>query len=432
MKIWHRIIEPWYTPRSQQERRDARLLAALLLWLFAVSLLIILIYLTMGFYDPAGTRDAVRLLLSAQVLLFVSYVLSRTRYYRWGLAILMANVTGNTILGLYSGIGLEALYYLIIPVALGTIFLSLRTLLLLATLQITFMVAWVTLNPTTHLRDIHHVLAFNVAMFPVMMLTLHYRSRLEQQHELEVTREQMKAEILRVELEKEHQLNEMKDSFISAVSHEFRTPLAVILSSSEILQHYWERLTSEQRARYFDNVGRSVSHLTAMLEKVILLSKINSGHVTFKPEVVDPARWARAQIDQSSVNGRPIIIKADDVPGNVKIDLQLVGTILHELIANAVAYAPPDTPITLLVEKQDDDLCFGVQDEGPGIEPKDLPQIFESFYRGANASAIPGAGLGLTLAQQCALLHGGSITIASAPDSGTLARVSVPWIRAED
>jgi signal transduction histidine kinase len=107
-------------------------------------------------------------------------------------------------------------------------------------------------------------------------------------------------------------------------------------------------------------------------------------------------------------------------------DAALLRPILGNLISNAVKYSPDGSPIHFHVRREGDDAVFEVRDQGIGIPPEDLPQIYEAFFRCSNVGDTPGTGLGLVIVKRCVDLHGGSIHLESSPGTGTTFTVQLP------
>jgi len=227
---------------------------------------------------------------------------------------------------------------------------------------------------------------------------------------------------LRAALAAERDLVQMKDHLLHSVSHEFRTPLSVILSSAELLENYAERLTPERRAAALAQIRDSTTRMNDMVGQVLLLSRIEASRLPVEPRSFDVVAFARelAREIETATHARcPIRVTAPDVLA-ATLDPALLRTVLGNLLANAVKFSPDAQPVEFIVE------CgrFIIRDHGPGIAAADMPRVREPFFRAASASDIPGTGLGLTLADKCAALLGATLTIASEP-TGTTATLTL-------
>lgn len=254
-----------------------------------------------------------------------------------------------------------------------------------------------------------------------------FTSDLTEQNRLEV--EARNAERLRIELEKEKELNQLKERFTSMVSHEFRTPLAVILSSADLVDRYGERLTPEKRLRHLREIQKQVQTMIALLDDVLDFSKAQAGKMEFDPqpldiealckEIMEPMQVADAGAHRFSfVNRRQ--------PGQAVLDTRLVRHILVNLLSNAIKYSPQGGEIRVELASEADQLVFSISDQGIGIPPADLPRLFEPFHRATNAAKIRGTGLGMAIVKSNVEAHGGTIAVQSQEGAGTTFRVRLP------
>jgi PAS domain S-box-containing protein len=230
-------------------------------------------------------------------------------------------------------------------------------------------------------------------------------------------------------LRKERELSQLKTSFVSLVSHEFRTPLEIILSSGEILERYHDRLGQEQRTRQLRAITTSVRRMAHMMNEVLLLGRFDAGRMEFQPAPVDlPAFCQRVADDISAATDHRCSIYLDlegDLSGAAG-DEALLGHIFTNLLSNAVKYSPPSQPVHFRLRRQDDDALFSVQDQGMGIPQADRARLFSAFHRGSNVGQAPGSGLGLVIVRRCTELHQGSLHFDSTEGAGTTFEVRIP------
>jgi signal transduction histidine kinase len=234
---------------------------------------------------------------------------------------------------------------------------------------------------------------------------------------------------LRQSLATEKELNELKGNFVSLVSHEFRTPLEVILSSADILTRYLERLTPEKRAEYLADIQDSVKRMSAMMHDVLFLGRLEAGKQEFKPRTVPLRGFCERVIDElQSATGRDgrIDLRIQGEIEGAQGDESLLRHILVNLLSNALKYSPEDTPVELTLSRANGDVVFTVADRGRGIPAADQPGLFRSFQRGSNVSDTPGTGLGLLLVRKCVEIHHGQIRFESAEGQGTTFTVVLP------
>jgi len=241
--------------------------------------------------------------------------------------------------------------------------------------------------------------------------------------------ELMEKELLRVALEKEQELGELKNRFMSTVSHEFRTPLAMILTSSELLERYYERLSIERRELAFGTIKAQVRHLGDMLDDISIIVKAQMGRLEFHPQPLDLEQLCRRIVSdiQATIG---VAHRLDFTPigefSNIAIDERLLQHMLRNLLSNAVKYSPPNELVKIELCHQHDEITLQVSDHGIGIPVSDQERLFEAYHRATNVGSIGGTGLGLKIVKDCAELHGGSVAFESEEGRGTRFTVRLP------
>ena len=233
---------------------------------------------------------------------------------------------------------------------------------------------------------------------------------------------------LNVALAEEKELNRLKGNFISMVTHEIRTPLALILGSSEILSRYPDRLAPEKRTEHLRTIESAVQRMSTLLEDVLLFSKAEAGRIEFIPIELNLKIFCTQLVDEllSATNRRCPIELSADISKMARGDEGLLRHTFSNLITNAVKYSPPGTPVKFSVFRDGGDALFIVQDRGMGIPEEDRKRLFTPFYRGKNVATIHGTGLGLVIVKHCVERHGGKIEIAGAENFGTTVSVRLP------
>lgn len=232
---------------------------------------------------------------------------------------------------------------------------------------------------------------------------------------------------------REKELGQLKSNFVSMVSHEFRTPLGIIMSSAEILADYLERLEPEERLSHLESITRNARRMGGMMEEVLVLSRLDAGKMDFKPEPLDIRRFCVRLVDEalSATDCRcPIRLHVGEIAETALIDESLVRHILTNLITNAVKYSEPGAAVELNVMPDNLDLICVVRDRGIGIPEAEQSCLFSAFHRAANVGQRPGTGLGLVIVKRCVELHGGSIRLESRIGEGTTVTVRLPVFRA--
>jgi|GEM_PF-6767988 len=233
-------------------------------------------------------------------------------------------------------------------------------------------------------------------------------------------------------LARERELGDLKSNFVSMVSHEFRTPLAVILSSTELLSNHLDRLSPERRAQQFASIRGSTLQMARLIEEVLLLGKVEAGRMSFNPAALNLRDFCGELVDEAlSATARrcPVTFTCGaDVPAAVSADAALLRHVFSNLVSNASKYSPEGKEVELSVSMEDDHLVFRVTDRGIGIPESDVPHLFQPFHRAKNVGQISGTGLGLMIARRCVELHGGDIFVHSIQGEGTTVTVVLPFV----
>lgn len=223
-------------------------------------------------------------------------------------------------------------------------------------------------------------------------------------------------------LEKERELNNLKSRFISTASHEFRTPLATIMSSVSLSGKYAESLDKANMIKHIDRVKTAVNHLTDILNDFLSLDKLEEGAVMANPEYIKLNEMIQGLIDELrpiAKAGQKIVYSAPKSDDGVYIDRRILRNILINLISNAIKYSNENTQIEIKADVRDSALSIEVKDQGIGIPYEDQAHIFERFYRANNSGNMQGTGLGLNIVRKYVELLNGEISFKSIPEKGT-------------
>lgn len=232
-------------------------------------------------------------------------------------------------------------------------------------------------------------------------------------------------EVLSKALNKEKELGDLKSSFVSMASHEFKTPLSTILSSASLLGKY--TLTEEQfkRDKHVQRIKSSVMNLNGLLNEFLSLGKIEEGRITTHPAHFEIDAFIRSQISEMTEMFKPGQSVGYKHTGKkeVYLDESLFRNILINLISNAVKFSGKDSPIFIQTMFLDEELHFSIADHGMGISEKDQKHLFEIFFRAANAINIPGTGLGLHIVSKYVEMMNGRISIKSELEKGSEVKI---------
>ena len=230
-------------------------------------------------------------------------------------------------------------------------------------------------------------------------------------------------------LVKERELSQLKSDFVSLVSHEFRTPLEIIMSSADNLQRYYDRLAAEKRDELLRTINKSVKRMAGMMEEVLVLGRLETDRMRFEPAPLEFDALCRRLCDEiASATGNrcPISLEMDGTPATGHGDESLLRHIFTNILSNAVKYSPAGAPVNFHVHRDGKIAVCRIRDRGCGIPEADQKRLFQAFYRGSNVGQVPGTGLGLLIVQRCVELHGGEIKFESAEGTGTTFVVALP------
>ena len=251
--------------------------------------------------------------------------------------------------------------------------------------------------------------------------------------EQNITKKKKAEEDMQRAFEKEKQLNELKSRFVSMASHEFRTPLSTILSSSSLIEKYLDKTdadiatTRENTHRHIKRIKSSVGNLTSILNDFLSLDKLEQGKVEVKPSIFNIAKFAEELVEeqQATVKKGQKIIYTHTGETEVYLDKQMLKNILYNLISNASKYSPEDSDIEFKTTLTEKELSISVTDHGIGIPDSDHEHLFERFFRGKNVTNIQGTGLGLNIVKRYTDLINGQISYTSKEGKGTTFNLTV-------
>lgn len=241
-------------------------------------------------------------------------------------------------------------------------------------------------------------------------------------------RKQLEQE-LRIALETEKELNELKSRFISMTSHEFRTPLSTILSSSELLEHYSHKWTHEKQLTHLHRIQAAVNRMTEMLNDILVIGKGEAGKLEYRPLLFDLVKYCRQLVEEVRLNLKSqhlVNFSSQYQSISCYMDEKLLGHILSNLLSNALKYSPDGSLVNFNLSFQEGQAVFEIQDEGIGIPEEDMPRLFESFHRARNVGNILGTGLGLAIVKKCVDIHQGRINVNTLLGVGSNFTVTLP------
>ncbi|HVA97876.1 MAG TPA: HAMP domain-containing sensor histidine kinase, partial [Bacteroidia bacterium] len=245
--------------------------------------------------------------------------------------------------------------------------------------------------------------------------------------EKNITAQKIAEEDVKKSLLKEQQLNQLKSNFVSMASHEFRTPLSTILSSTTLIEEYIQpkfdiETIKIKTRKHIKRIKSSVSNLTQILNDFLSLDKLDLGKIKPQPIEFDIIQFYEELIgEMQSIlkNGQEINYKHGSKKSILFLDAQMLKNIVINLLSNASKYSPENSTITLSSNFAKDKLIISVSDQGIGIPETEQKHLFERFFRAKNATNIQGTGLGLNIVKRYVDLLNGEINFTSKEGIGT-------------
>ena len=230
---------------------------------------------------------------------------------------------------------------------------------------------------------------------------------------------------LKLSLLKEKELGELNASFVSTASHQFRTPLAVIQSNTELLEMFvstGEKIETENYKRVTGRITGAIARMTGLMDDVFILGKLTSGNIGYKPKEVDLIRFCEVlakQFNAFQTDGRSINIVTDGEAYKTYLDPNLLSHALCNLISNAFKYSLRKINPELFINFKPTEYVLSIKDYGIGISQEEQSNLFQPFFRANNVSEIKGTGLGLSIAKEYVEINRGHISVKSKLGEGS-------------
>jgi PAS domain S-box-containing protein len=250
----------------------------------------------------------------------------------------------------------------------------------------------------------------------------------------DITDRKQMEEDLRQALEKEKEFSALKTRFVSMASHEFRTPLATIQATCDLLRNYIHKMSPEQVSARFEKIQAQVKHMALMLDDVLTLGRLQDGRMEFHPVEIEVDSFCQEIMEElRGLNAtHELVYTAALAEGRARVDRKLMRQIITNLLTNAIKYSPQGSTVRFQVGEEDGWLVIHVTDSGIGIPEEDQKHLFVPFHRAGNVGEVSGTGLGLAITKQGVELHGGTITCDSTVGVGTTFTISVPIALSEE
>ena len=267
----------------------------------------------------------------------------------------------------------------------------------------------------------------------IVILRFFNSSILRMQQTLENRNEQLHHKTIELDssLKKEKHAGEMKSHFVSVTSHQFRTPLAIIQSNSQLINMVLAKSDSSMKNKIEPStlrISREIKRMTELMDDVLLQGKVTSGNVDFNRSNIDICELINNLANE--YNGlqedkRQLNIEIIGQNTKLELDKKMMRHALSNLISNAFKYSEKKNP-ELIVEFKNSIVVIVVQDYGVGIPENEIKNLFQPFYRALNVQTMQGTGLGLSIAKDYIEMNGGRIEVESEINVGTQFIITLP------
>jgi len=232
----------------------------------------------------------------------------------------------------------------------------------------------------------------------------------------------------RAALAVEAETERVRSALLSSISHDLRTPLAVMSGASSSLMESGERLDAAQRRALAQSIFQQSGAMAEVMGNVLQMTRLETGTLTLQRDWTSLGEIAGSVLDRlaSRLAQHRVML---DLPGDlplVRVDATLIEQVLANLLENAARHTPTGTLVRLRAARRDGEVVVAVEDFGPGLDAADFARVFAKFHRGAGESAAGGIGLGLSICRAIVLLHQGTIWAEQLPGGGTAFRFTLP------
>ncbi|MBK8027581.1 MAG: PAS domain S-box protein [Chloroflexi bacterium] len=237
----------------------------------------------------------------------------------------------------------------------------------------------------------------------------------------------LQEERLHVALQKEQELNELKNQVMVRIAHEFRTPLSVVLTSTEMLERYADRLSPAQRGEKMTDIRHAVQRITRILEDILVSIRRQATATQRDVTEIDLLHFCELIVEEVLIDYPKRTSELRIVPARMIADTVMLRSVISNLLSNAFKFSAPDQPVIFEAWEEQEAVCFRVTDQGIGIPADEIERVTDMFYRASNIGEIEGIGLGLSIAHNAVQMLGGRLHLVSEPGRGTMVAFTLPF-----
>ena len=220
----------------------------------------------------------------------------------------------------------------------------------------------------------------------------------------------------------------LRSTLLASISHDLRTPLAVMCGASSSLAERGERMTPQERTALARSVYEQAREMSEQVAKLLQMTRLEAGGITLERDwgsLAEIAGSVLARLRERLAAHRVLLELPEDLP-LVRVDAALIDQALANLLENAARHTPPGTLVRLRARREVRELVVSVEDHGPGLPAGDRERIFAKFEHGAVEASGGGVGLGLAICRAIVRLHGGRVWAESLPGGGSAFRFTLP------
>ena len=264
-------------------------------------------------------------------------------------------------------------------------------------------------------HDPQHLLTFAIMLAVALVIS----------HLVSSVRAQAKAQ---AELAVAAETERVRSALLASISHDLRTPLAVMSGASSSLAERGEQLGADERRALAGTIYRQARDMAEVMGNVLQMTRFESGAIAIERDwdsLAEIAGSALERVGARLAQHRLMVDLPPDLP-LVRVDAILIEQVLGNLLENAARHTPAGTLVRLRAAAQEGELVVSVEDFGPGLQPEDFKRLFAKFHHGAAEGPAGGVGLGLAICRAILKLHGGRIWAEQLPGGGTAFRFTLP------
>ncbi|EFH81573.1 PAS domain S-box protein [Ktedonobacter racemifer] len=232
-----------------------------------------------------------------------------------------------------------------------------------------------------------------------------------------------------IDISERKRLEQLKDNFISMVSHELKTPVTSIKGYTQLLQKHFQRSDEKQSLYFLAKMNYQLDKLTDLINEILSISQLDLGMLNLRPKVFDLVEVVREELESQQATTATHKLQLKGVEKlTITGDCERIGQVIHHLVSNAIKYSPGRKQVCIEICHSDQAALIHIQDYGIGIDSEHFSRLFERFYRVDEPleQTFPGLGIGLYLAHEIIQRHQGHIWVESQKGQGSTFSFSLP------